>query len=131
MIQIKSKVDRKGLSRALAPAAKKNIILFLEKVAANIKRLMRLPKTGRRYGKHRASAPGEAPAIKSKKLIRSIGQPTLKGLQGSLKITAPYATFLEDGTRNMAARPFVKPSVDAIIQEMQKRGVQSQIRRRF
>lgn len=74
------------------------------------------PKTGNIYTRgriaHQASAPGEAPANDTGRLVASI----VRSLQVELiavDITAgtEYATWLEYGTRHMAARPFLRPAV--------------------
>lgn len=62
---------------------------------------------------HQASAPGEAPAVDTGQLLRTIlfeaGNNTLEvGSAGG----APYSEFLEDGTKNMEPRPFLQPAVD-------------------
>jgi hypothetical protein len=36
-------------------------------------------------------------------------------LVGTLEITAPYAGFLEHGTRRMAARPFIAPAIRELL----------------
>lgn len=81
-------------------------------------------KTGRIYVKrnpdrtHRASAPGEAPATDTGSLVSSINVDTkspaavkrvnkARAAAGSHLI---YAEYLETGTANIAARPFMKPA---------------------
>ncbi len=76
-------------------------------------------KSGREYRRpsgtvYRASAPGEAPAIRSGNLLRSIRESFPDALTGQITIEAPYAEFLEEGTDLMAARPFVRPAVEAV-----------------
>ena len=66
-------------------------------------------KTGRVYSMigrtHQASAAGEAPASLTGRLARS-GDYKVSGFD-FMRVgeTAPYAKFLEDGTKNMAPRP--------------------------
>ncbi len=83
---------------------------------------------GRKYGKHTASAPGEAPAPNTGNLRRNwrqyvLGEETLKGIKitARIKSDVPYASILEKGTRRMRPRPFsdrivaqARPEVDAI-----------------
>jgi HK97 gp10 family phage protein len=58
---------------------------------------------------HRASAPGEAPAVDYGTLINSAH--TKRGnLAGILSFSAAHAAPLEFGTARMAARPFVRPT---------------------
>jgi len=92
---------------------------------------MRKPKSGRWYttkvGKqgsrlkkprrYRASAPGEAPAVVTGKLRRSLdfkvkGWNYMSFRAGNNE--AFYAAFLENGTSKMAARPFMSTAVDKI-----------------
>lgn len=94
--------------------------------------------SGRMYGKHRASAPGEPPAVDTGRLRGSIstnwsgsgmakgstegvargedgvGQPDAKEDMFTVVVgtNVPYASFLEFGTRNMAPRPFMRPIQD-------------------
>lgn len=77
-----------------------------------------LPKTGREYfrprppgGRYRASAPGEAPAIRTGALRRSEGTPRFIGpLTVSRTIGAPYARILEF----QKGRPFVGPAIENV-----------------
>lgn len=78
-----------------------------------IKLIKDTPKTGRIYGTHQASAPGEPPANLSGHLISSFRtQITQTGTVTSVSITntAKYAGYLEFGTRKMAPRPFMRPA---------------------
>lgn len=70
-----------------------------------VKASMAEPKTGRQYGKHRASAPGESPAVDSGNLIGSIQQIFPSTLEGRVGTNVEYAIYLEQGTARMAARP--------------------------
>lgn len=72
------------------------------------------PKTGRIYGTHQASAPGQSPANRSGRLLRSAkflvhGWETM-----SVGQEAEYATFLEDGTRRIAPRPNMIAAVNFV-----------------
>lgn len=80
-----------------------------------------LAKTGRVYfrpkvaggGPYRASAPGEAPAIRSGNLFRNLKLTMPAPLTVELLIDTEYAAFLEDGVvGRMAARPFVEPAIE-------------------
>lgn len=71
------------------------------------------PGTGRMYGSHQASAPGQPPAYWTGRLMGSFvplrDDPHLPGIMTS----SHYAGYLEDGTSKMAARPFRQPIIDA------------------
>jgi len=74
-------------------------------------------KTGEVYQKynprrtHRASAPGQAPATDTGRLIGSITQQKVSDgwLVGS---KVKYSVWLEYGTRTMAERPFFRPALN-------------------
>ena len=92
-------------------------------------------KSGRIYKRgnitHKASAPGEAPATDTGRLISSINSylNKLAGLEAFVvagRGVAKYATMLEHGTSKMAARPFMFPAVEkskAFIQERLNKAV--------
>lgn len=62
------------------------------------------------YRSHRASAPGEAPAMDTGQLVNSIGVSKRGWMTVAVTAHTPYAMPLEFGTRKMAARPFFRPS---------------------
>lgn len=62
-------------------------------------------KTGRMYGTHQASAPGEAPANRTGKLYSSGNYGVRNWQQAYIGEDAEYAVFLELGTRKMVKRP--------------------------
>jgi len=76
-------------------------------------------RSGRLYGTHRASAPGEYPANRSGALVRSVGV-DVKNKQLTFGEGADYAKYLEHGTRNMEARPHLRRSADAKIGHLEK-----------
>lgn len=88
---------------------------LVEETAVNIRNEMQMsmsgPKSGRFYGSHQASAPGEAPAVMTgaAKNNMTIDKPG----EGERIVAAgqEYAPFLEFGTRFMEARPFMSPAV--------------------
>jgi len=69
--------------------------------------------TGRRYGRHIASSPGQTPAPDTGNLRMRwrqfvFAEPNLNGVKiiARIKSDVGYSQFLEKGTRKMAARPF-------------------------
>ena len=66
-------------------------------------------KSGKKYGNHTSSAPGQSPANWTGKLLRSIKVQKSKGI-AFVYVTAKYAEFLEFGTSKMRARPFIIPA---------------------
>tara|TARA_Y100001963_G_scaffold117305_1_gene163202 strand:+ start:414 stop:881 length:468 start_codon:yes stop_codon:yes gene_type:complete len=109
----------KGISNGL-----NKITLSLQK---RIRKKLSKPGSGKMYGKHQASAPGEPPANKSGNLINSWTSAKIRGpikTKGSLKAamgpaniggSAKYAWALEYGhefsNRTLLPRPYVKPSI--------------------
>lgn len=89
---------------------------------AEAKRLiLNTPKTGRLYGNHQASAPGEPPANLTGHLVASFKKvQSTTGSVVSVRVTntAKYAMFLEFGTRKMAARPFMRPAYTNVKDQM-------------
>lgn len=74
------------------------------------------PKTGRVYRRrsveHRASAPGEAPASDTGRLVNSIRTDfDLGALVGKVIASTAYAAYLEYGTAKMEARPYMRPAL--------------------
>ena len=95
---------------------KKEMRKALRKAGRNMERevvylLLTPPKTGRIYplrgAKHRASAPGEAPANRTGKLIQSLYSQVRSCTELEIGETEPYAIYLEEGTSKMAPRPHV------------------------
>lgn len=118
---VKVIVDR-SLFRAVISAGTTSIIeSHMIQTAVRMRFLMRLPKTGRTSPRpggitHRASAPGEAPAVDTGRLFNSIFFEMVSPTKGRVTVNAPYAAYLEDGTVHMAVRPFVRPAVDFVVQ---------------
>jgi HK97 gp10 family phage protein len=83
-------------------------------VAGTAKQLIqRGPKTGRTYGKHTASAPGEPPASDTGNLVSSITVEEINDGQVNVICRAPYAAVLELGTDDgttIEERPFMRPA---------------------
>lgn len=90
------------------------------------------PKTGRIYRfrgqDHQASAPGEAPANRTGRLVKSYNYDVHGPFQMTVGEDAPYAGFLEGGTRKMKPRPHLfraitetqGDAVNAILDEVKK-----------
>lgn len=91
-----------------------------QKIASEAKRSLNDGnKSGRLYTRrsvsHRASAPGEAPATDTGRLVNSIVA-TFKGAGEAFTIAgrglAKYAPLLEFGTSKIAPRPFMLPALE-------------------
>lgn len=97
-------------------------------------KVLRGQRGGKRYKKsfkstsYSASAPGEPPAVRSGKL-RSSFRPEAKTYSNpfggaasvniSIETDTHYAGYLEDGTRKMAARPYVEKIKQEAVPEIQ------------
>lgn len=72
--------------------------------------------TGRQYGRHRASAPGQPPATDTGRLAASVREELGRDSKGLVEVIGTdvrYARFLELGTRTTAPRPFLRPALRA------------------
>jgi hypothetical protein len=67
-------------------------------------------KSGRMYGAHQASAPGESPAIDTSNLANSIGTEAMGGASHMVYAGTEYALSLEFGSPRVAPRPFLGPA---------------------
>lgn len=93
--------------------------LAKELKAAGLKYGTRLTKKGKEqsvfvtgYKMHRASAPGEAPAVDTGHLTNSVQVRMIGTLTAEIAFTAEYAAPLEYGSAHVAARPFLLPSLE-------------------
>lgn len=117
----------KELRAALSRTVQKHIRLIRDKIRMS----MRAKKHGRIYyingRRHRASAPGEAPAILTGALYRSIvPRVGRSSLQARIAPNVFYAQWLEEGIKKkkkkdgtyfknswrLAPRPYLKPAFD-------------------
>ena len=85
-------------------------------VETHVKVELQTPGSGEVYTRgsrsHRASAPGQPPAIDTGNLINSIEVGDVTPTQATLGVGAEYAEYLEFGTSRMEARPFLRPAMD-------------------
>jgi len=127
----------KATPEAIADAVRKELLSTAVFIRNRIIKNMRnTPKTGRRYRKtknknifHTASSPGYAPAVDTGDLLKSIKMDVrLSEVEVGSNLTGKkgkYPVFLEFGTKNMDARPWLSPAF-----EDGKREFRSTIRRR-
>lgn len=104
---------RKGGTKTAVRRALGKLAMYGE---GEMKRSMKGAKTGRTYGNHQASAPGEAPAVDIGSLKNSIqAKPVGDGSrEWEINVGAEYAAHLEFGTPFIAPRPFARPAAEAI-----------------
>lgn len=81
--------------------------------------IMRGAKSGREYEKynprrtHRASAPGQPPAADTGRLASSVRwNISGDGLEAEVGTDVKYGAYLEHGTRNIEARPWLFPAAE-------------------
>lgn len=119
--------------RAMSPMIRKAIEAAVEGSVKDVefeakRMIMHDPKTGTvrvvtKAGRtHQASAPGEAPATNTGKLVGSITHEIDANKRGGNVIArTAYATHLELGTKNMKARPFLFPALVSMRSRISKR----------
>ncbi len=94
------------------------LLIVAEQFATIMRELIRQPGTGIVYKAHQASAPGEAPASDLGNLINAIRTAITKDTKRLTKVAvgitknAPYWEALEDGTRNIEPRPYIRPAYE-------------------
>ena len=108
--------DHLGKLTAAAAAQVQQIVLktALDVEAAAKTAIQTSPATGRVYGKHQASAPGEAPATDTGNLAGSISVVPISPMTAEVQVTAEYAEVLELGGVHVEARPFLAPAVETV-----------------
>jgi HK97 gp10 family phage protein len=102
-----------ALSASMAAEVDRIVRRAALRIEANVKESMALPHSGQLYGGHRASAPGEAPAIDTGALVNSIQTDMDGPAQAVVSTNVDYAVYQEYGTRLMAPRPFFAPATEA------------------
>lgn len=103
-----------ALARALPGAVRDVVMESAHDVESVIKRSMAEPKSGALYGSHRASAPGESPAMDTGTLAASIQVEPTGATSAAVATNMDYAVHLEYGTVNMAARPAWVPAAEEV-----------------
>ena len=90
------------------------------KIETTAKLSMTGPKSGRTYGKHTASAPGEAPAIDTGFLVNSIQSELTGEMSAAVGSNAEYAPVLELGGALIAPRPWLGPAFEQAKPDFEK-----------
>lgn len=84
------------------------------------KRIKTGAKSGKQYGNHTASAPGQSPANWTGELVNSISAIS-EGKNSKVIVNANYAEFLELGTSKMRPRPFILPSIQKVKKDLSQK----------
>lgn len=80
------------------------------------------PRSGNNLSaSHRASAPGEAPATDTGRLVSSITQEKTGEAEAIVGSRVVYSKFLEFGTQSMGERPFLRPALKEAAKNWEKR----------
>jgi len=98
--------------RKLSEAARAIVTETVLQIEQEIKVGMASSHNGEWYGSHQASAPGEMPAIDTGALAASI-QTDVQKTKGTVYTNMEYSEFLEYGTVNMEARPYMTPAAES------------------
>jgi HK97 gp10 family phage protein len=121
---VSAKVELKineAMIRALFNDADKVINDSADSLAKEMKRRIKTgAKSGKQYGNHTASAPGQSPANWTGDLVNSI-LAINEGKKSRVVVNAKYAEFLELGTSKMRPRPFILPSIQKIKKQLAER----------
>lgn len=108
-----------ALQERIVKATMRGVVRATESVKAEaVSLILDTPKSGRTYVRrgvsHQASAPGEAPASDTGRLVNSIRtEYDTAALTGRVVASARYAAPLEYGTQKMKPRPFLRPALAA------------------
>ena len=118
---IKLKLNLTSVNQLLDQTAPKRMYEAANEVRNTVLTTLSGNRSGRTYyvpgtrKSYTASSPGQAPATVTSELRQSVKASTEgngRSVVGKVKATAKHALPLEFGTKNMAARPFMKPSFD-------------------
>ena len=92
------KIDNKipELFQKLEAAVSRFVQTTAEEMAGAARAALTGPKSGRMYGRHRASAPGESPASRSGRYLAGIQVIQAGSLEAKVGASVPYAPILEN-----------------------------------
>lgn len=105
MIEVAIKDDTPELMQKLEAAIGRFVRKGTHYIEGQLKASMAESKSGRMYGDHQASAPGESPAVDSSNFITSIVPDFPSMLEGRVGTPLEYPVYLEEGTDRMDPRP--------------------------
>lgn len=106
------------LGIATARAKTESLLAVGEQMQFRLIGQMYGPKSGRMYGSHKASAPGEAPASETTALERSITVEQIDANTIAIGTNSPYAPILEFGGGRIAPRPNFAPVAEQMTAEV-------------
>lgn len=102
------------LQQRLEQIAKQRLYRDANEVRNEIIDQLSHPGTGRVYGNHQASAPGQSPAVDTGRLRQSIDidDSKISSLKIRVGTNVQYAPALEYGSRTIAPRPFLRTAAE-------------------
>lgn len=109
--------DDEEIIKRVRAATMRGVVRATEEVREDaISLIQNPPKSGRTYRRrgveHQASAPGEAPASDTGRLVNSLEtRYDTEALSGTVVTTVDYGPMLEYGTEKMEPRPFLRPAL--------------------
>lgn len=119
----------RNFTPAVVTAASRGVRAGALIIEADAKQSIRQPGSGRVYGRHRASAPGEPPASDTGRLLGSVETVLFdSGLVAEVGTGVEYGGHLEFGTVKMAPRPWLLPAFRRNIDRV-RNIIASQVRR--
>lgn len=107
-------LDLNGMRAFALQAAEREVGLKALALQAEIQLNLSKAGTGRQYGRHRASAPGEAPAVDTGRLRQSISAVKVGPGYWQVGTNLDFAPMLEFGNRFIRARPAFRPALDKL-----------------
>ena len=121
---VKATVELKineAMITALFKDADKVIVDSANSLAKEMKKRIKTgAKSGKTYGNHTSSAPGQSPANWTGELVNSISDIS-EGKNSKVIVNANYAEFLELGTSKMRPRPFILPSIQKVKKDLSQK----------
>lgn len=114
---LKSNVSQ--INAELKQRAKALVMRTAFQIEQNAKLSMAEPKSGRTYGSHQASAPGEAPAIDLGALVNSIHVEQTGEMSAIVGTNMEHGLHTEFGTARMAPRPWLGPAFESVREKFQ------------
>lgn len=109
------------LQAALPQRTGRVVAQIAHELEADIKERMDEPKSGRWYGAHQASAPGEAPAIDDGQLVNSVQAQQIGPFAWQVATNQAQAPVLEFGGAGVEARPSFGPAAEAALPVLEQR----------
>ncbi|AWN24006.1 hypothetical protein DKM44_12830 [Deinococcus irradiatisoli] len=105
-------LDLNAMRQQALNAADNRAGVVAQQIRNEIVQKLSQPGTGRQYGKHRSSSPGEPPAVDLGDLRRSISAVKIGPGHWQVGTNLAKAPLLELGTRYIKARPFFRPVLE-------------------